>query len=253
MKPFFTYFGGKYRAALKYPAPEQKAIIEPFAGSAGYSLRYPERDVMLIDLDEKVAGTWDYIINADESEVRNLPLYDGTWATVDDLSVPQEAKWLIGWWLGKGRAHPGKSPSAWVRSGAKPSSTWGEAIRERIASQQRRVRHWKIVHGNYEDAPSMLATWFIDPPYQLAGKEYRHGSRGIDFNSLGDWCQRRPGQVIVCENEGADWLPFRLLGEIKATPGKSRTGVSAESIWAHDIEKEDGHEPGVRVKVRRIE
>lgn len=44
LKPFFTYFGGKYRIAPRYPKPQYNTIIEPFAGSAGYSLRYPERE-----------------------------------------------------------------------------------------------------------------------------------------------------------------------------------------------------------------
>lgn len=247
MKPFFTYFGGKYRSAPKYPEPLHNTIIEPFAGSAGYSLRYPDRKVTLIDLDEKVAGTWDYIINAGEPEVRRLPLWDGSWGTVDDLNIPQEARWLIGWWLGKGRAHPGKSPSAWVRSGLHPNSVWGEAVRERIASQQHRVRHWKIMRGSYEDAPNKTATWFVDPPYQAAGKEYKHGAAGIDFNALGEWCKRRPGQTIVCENEGADWLPFRFLGDVKASPGRDRRGVSVEAIWTQRDETTGN------TKVRKVE
>ena len=242
LKPFFTYFGGKYRAALKYPAPVHDEIIEPFAGSAGYSVRHPDRKVTLIDLDERVAGTWEYIINAGESEVRRLPLWDGSWGTVDDLNIPQEARWLIGWWLNQGASSPGKSPSAWVRSGRYPNSVWGEAVRERIASQQHRVRHWKIICGSYEDAPDKTATWFIDPPYQVAGKSYRHGARGIDFNALGGWCKRRPGQAIVCENEGADWLPFRFLGQSLATPGAGRSGVSAESVWT-----------SIDVKTRKVE
>ena len=35
LKPFFTYYGGKYRAAPKYPEPVHGSIVEPFAGSAG--------------------------------------------------------------------------------------------------------------------------------------------------------------------------------------------------------------------------
>jgi site-specific DNA-adenine methylase len=49
LRPFFTYTGGKYRLAPRYPEPRHNLIIEPFAGSAGYSLRHPEREVLLID------------------------------------------------------------------------------------------------------------------------------------------------------------------------------------------------------------
>lgn len=67
LKPFFTYFGGKYRLAPKYPKPMYNTIVEPFAGSAGYSLRYPEREVILNDLDPVISGIWEYLINVKEA------------------------------------------------------------------------------------------------------------------------------------------------------------------------------------------
>lgn len=36
------------------------------------------------------------------------------------------------------------------------------------------------------------------------------------------WCKDRRGQVIVCENAGATWLPFEPLATIKATRGTSQ-------------------------------
>ena len=53
LKIFFSYFGGKWRAAPHYPAPTEPHIIEPFAGAAGYAMRYPERKVTLIDADPR--------------------------------------------------------------------------------------------------------------------------------------------------------------------------------------------------------
>jgi hypothetical protein len=47
--PFFTFFGGKWRSYLKYPPPIYDNLFEPFAGSAGYSLRYYNKKVMLVD------------------------------------------------------------------------------------------------------------------------------------------------------------------------------------------------------------
>ena len=72
-----------------------------------------------------------------------------------------------------------------------------------------RIRHWTLIEGDYHDSPDVRATWFIDPPYQEMGKHYPNGSKDLDFEELGRWCQAQRGQVIVCENEGADWLPFR--------------------------------------------
>lgn len=32
LKPFWRYYGGKWRAAPSYPAPLHNTIVEPFAG-----------------------------------------------------------------------------------------------------------------------------------------------------------------------------------------------------------------------------
>lgn len=232
IRQFFSYYGAKWRVAPTYPAPVHAHIVEPFAGSAGYALRYPSRAVTLIDADEIIVGTWSYLISATEQEIRALPLWDGSWNTVDDLDLPQEARWLIGWWLNKGAASPRKQPSAWMRQGLRPRSMWGEAVRERIASQQQFIRHWRVLHGDYTLAGDIgPATWFIDPPYQEAGRHYRHGSRAIDYERLSEWCRSRPGQAIVCEQAGADWLPFSEHMIAKGTEGSGRSGRSAEVVW----------------------
>ena len=230
LKPFFTYTGGKYRLAPKYPAPAHDLIVEPFAGSAGYSLRHYERDVLLVDLDPRVATLWEYLIEASPSDVRSLPLFDGSWETTDDLhSLSDGEAMLIRGWLNKGTF--GKRPSAWMRTGLYPNQFWGEATRERVASQVPLIKHWRIQHGSYESAPDVEATWFIDPPYQVAGVCYAHGSQKIDYAALARWCKEREGQVLACENVGADWLPFRPFADAKAMHGGQRTGVSREAIW----------------------
>jgi len=231
LRPFFPYFGGKWRAAKHYPEPVHGTIIEPFAGAAGYALRYASKNVVLYDANPVVAGTWDYLINASEEELSRLPLYDGTWESTDDLQgLPQEARWLIGWWLNKGAVHPGKRPSAWVRAvGANTGeNVWGQGVINRLVRQVPYIRHWQAHNLSYIDAANVEATWFIDPPYEVAGK-YPH--RDIDFDALGVWCRSRNGQVIVCENEGSTWLPFQPLREIKGTAGRGRSGVSREAIW----------------------
>jgi hypothetical protein len=241
LRPFFTFYGGKWRAAPHYPKPKYDTIIEPFAGSAGYSLRYPDRDVTLIERDPVIAATWRYLLRVTPEEILALPdLEPGS--TVDDLAVTQEQRWLVGWWLNKGVAAPCKTPSKWMRdvqTGMYGSKTdkyfWGALVRERIASQVDRIRHWKMIEGSMFDvAPDIEATWFIDPPYAAAGKHYRFGSQGIDFAALGDWCRSRRGQVIVCENVGADWLPFEPWRDIKASESKTGGKVSREAIWVKD-------------------
>lgn len=231
LMPFFTYFGGKYRTAPRYPEPRYATIIEPFAGSAGYATRYHQRKVLLFDLDPIVAGTWEYLIGVSPDEIRRLPLWDETWDNVDELDLPQEARWLIGWWLNKGTSSPRKSPTTRMRSGCRPKSHWGPVIRERIATQVDAIRHWEIRCASYEEVPNAEASWFIDPPYQEAGCSYRCGPDDIDFTHLAGWCRERIGQVTVCESEGADWLPFRQWIEAKAMNGIGRRGRSTEVAW----------------------
>lgn len=238
LRPFFTFYGGKFRAAPHYPTPEHDTIIEPFAGSAGYSLRYPNKRVILVERDPIIAATWRYLLRVTPEEVLALPdLSPGQ--SVDDLPVVQEARWLIGWFCGRGMATPRKTQSVWISNymagkygkGSSPCVAWGAAIRERIASQVEHIRHWTLIEGNYADAPDIEATWFIDPPYAIAGKHYRFGSDTIDYGQLAGFCRARRGQVIVCENEGADWLPFRPFLRIKASEAKHGGKVSAEAIW----------------------
>ncbi len=222
MRTFFSFHGGKWRIAPRYPAPEHDLVVEPFAGSAGYALRRDARRVILVEKDPTIAGVWEYLIRASPSEILALPdLEPGQ--SVDDFSLPQEARWLIGFWLNKGARRPRKTASSWVRSGIRPNSTWGLEVRRRIVRQLDGIREWKITEGSYEEAPNVRATWFIDPPYE-GTSEYRY--REIDYEALATWCKRRRGQVIVCERPGATWLPFRLLYVAKGQRGKS-----PESVW----------------------
>lgn len=230
LRPFFCYYGGKYRAAPHYPVPRYKTLIEPFAGAAGYATRYPDRNVILYDRDETIAGLWKYLIAVSEQEIRNLPV--GI-SHVDEINGPQEAKWLAGFWLAKGTVHPQKSATRWMKDGTRPNSFWGEVIRERIASQLSAIRHWKVFHGSYESAPPFQATWFIDPPYiGDCGRLYR--CNNVDFNRLGEWCRRRRGQVIVCEQQGATWLPFQPIGTFAALRGRCGKTYTKEAVWIYE-------------------
>lgn len=231
LKPFFTYFGGKWRAAPKYPLPRHAKIVEPFAGSAGYALRHFRHDVTLVDADPVLAGLWRYLIRSTKREILALPVKV---TDLRDMDLEPAAKWLIGFWLNKGSAQPCNVPSKWMRSGVRSRSYWGPEVRQRIADQVSMISHWKIQEGDYSVADSCPATWFIDPPYERSGKLYRKSSLEIDFTALAGWCKSRPGQVIVCEQAGAEWLPFRPFATIKATEGRRGPKQSREVIWTNE-------------------
>ena len=76
------------------------------------------------------------------------------------------------------------------------------------------IKNWTIEQLSYEQIPNQDAHWHIDPPYNnKAGSNYICGSAGIDYDHLAAWCKSREGVVQVCENEGADWLPFETAYE----------------------------------------
>lgn len=106
----------------------------------------------------------------------------------------------------------------------------------RIASVVDECRHFEVIEGDYRDAPECTATWFIDPPYtnptggrwdRSRGGRYPHSYKGIDYNHLAKWSMDRAGQVIVCEMEGSDWLPWSAA--IEARDGVHRK--SPEVYW----------------------
>lgn len=255
LRPFFSYYGSKFRLAPHYPPPRYGVIYETFAGSAGYSLAYPDHQIHLIDKDPTIAGLWDYLIHVSPEEILRLPDHV---EHVDDIKGPQEARWLVGFWLNAATVAPSKTPSAWVRQAqagdveglaggynlakASPGRDrvsytpkaardrfWGPAKRALIASQVERIRHWTITHGSYADAPDVEATWHIDPPYKLMGTYYKMGAKQIDFPHLAGFCRSRRGQVMVCENVGATWLPFR---QFRRMYGARKQSV--EAIWTQD-------------------
>jgi hypothetical protein len=233
ISPFFSYFGGKWRLAPRYPKPRTGTIIEPFAGSAGYATRHHHCRVILVERDPTIAGIWRYLLSATAAKVMRLPdLEPGQ--KVSDLDIEPVERALIGMWVSMAVTSPRNSRTSWAdqhdqrRNG---QLFWGRTTKARIATQLDKVRHWQLIEGTYADAPDIDGDWFIDPPYETMGKHYRFGADGIDFSDLGAWCRSRRGQVMVCENAGASWLPFKPFH----TSG-SAYGETAEVIWTNDAE-----------------
>lgn len=222
--PLFPFYGSKWRDAPRYPAPWGRHVVEPFAGSAGYSLRHEPTEVTLIDVDPVIVGVWEYLIAVPAEEILRLPdLEPGQ--SVDDLAVGQEARWLIGFWLNRGSAQPKKTQTEYSRRNDRAQLVWSPRARQRIAAHVGAVRHWKVLLGDYRDAPLCDdAVYFVDPPYVEKGRYYR--CHDVDHEAIGRWARELPGQVIACEQDGATWLPFSPLASIKSTRGRS-----AEVAW----------------------
>lgn len=217
MRPMFPYYGSKWNMARYYPKPEQDVVIEPFAGGAGYSSFYGVRKAILVDKDPILAGLWSYLIKVSPEEIMALPELPEVGDNVDNYALPQEAKWLIGFWLNRGSATPKKARTAYSARTDRAQLNWGLKAKERVASQLELISEWQVQDGDYHTAPDIKATWFVDPPYGDKGKFYRVPFK--DFDHLGAWCLKRQGMLIACEGSGADWLPFEELGTFKTSKG----------------------------------
>lgn len=217
----FSYYGSKSKLVHLYPKPVHDTIIEPFAGSARYALEYWERDVILIDKYDVLVRIWQYLQSCSVKDIAQLPnLQAGTKIVRANFDCIEQA-WLMGFLLKRGSIRPDLTVS-----------TWGEVEiprgKKRIIDNLHKIKHWKILHGDYSIVPNQVATWFIDSPYEAAGVKYVCSSKKIDFSLLGTWCIERLGQTIVCESAGAEWLPFM--------PMKRMNGLkysTVDSIWSN--------------------
>jgi site-specific DNA-adenine methylase len=229
----FSYYGGKSKIIKYYPIPKYNTIIEPFAGSARYALEFGKgKDIWLNDKYDVVYKIWKYLINSNPEQINNLPnIKKGD--DIRKFNLPEEERYLLGFSVGNGRASPSytvtsfgdqtsypKTDSRW-----RPNSTW-TLTKNRILKNLDLIKNWKITNLDYLDLPNIEATWYIDAPYQFGGDLYPENK--INFQELAEWCKSRKGQIIVCENSKANWLPFKNLKEMSGQ--KHRT---MESIYTN--------------------
>lgn len=227
MRPLFPFYGSKWREARLYPPPSEH-VIEPFAGSAGYSTYWALERVTLIDADPIIVGVWDYLIHVTPAEVLDLPDLE-VGQSVDSFDqLPQEARWLIGFWLNRGSAQPKKTKTAFSARTERQQLVWSERARQRIAAEVEGIRHWTVTLGDYTISPIQPATYFVDPPYVDKGRYYRINN--VEHDQLGAWVKNLPGRVICCEQEEATWLPFEHFASTKSTRGRSGEAVYLQGI-----------------------
>jgi site-specific DNA-adenine methylase len=215
----FNYYGSKSKIVEYYPKPKFKKIIEPFAGSARYSLKYWECDILLIDKYPIIVEIWNFLKKCTQSDILGLPkLKEGDILTNYNLTSVEIS--FLQYITQHGTV------------GGHKVSKWGARDYDRniknIAQNLYKIKHWNIVQDDFINIENQVATWFIDPPYQFGGHKYKFSNKLIDFNYLSKWCKSREGQVIVCENTKADWLPFK--------PVKSMQGIkftTTEAMWSN--------------------
>lgn len=239
MKQFFKHFGSKARLAHRLPPPRFKTLIEPFAGSAAYTVKHakPFHDVLLFDVDERVCTIWDFLIHASPADIMALPVehfLNGGDIRDESLGLDQPRFLFLQRWMAISGTHSySLAPCLRQDRDGMAGNVWCEMTRARIAKQVDKIRHWKIHRASYTECPDVEAHWHVDPPYQF--NEHGHGEydcEPLDYAALGQWCQSRQGDITVHEQEGATWLPFRTLKSDHIT---SRVAPDGKMKRAHEV------------------
>ena len=210
----FYYYGRKKKLVKKYPEPIFSTIVEPFAGSAAYSLHWWEnKEVTLIEKDKQVYELWRYLQSASPKNILDMPDLKRGEKTSDFLHILHSAS---------KRAFDYKT----ITVTKVLEANWN-CNKKKIAEQIPFVSNWKILYGDYSISPDIEATWFIDPPYfGDMGTGYRFGSDSIDYEELRNWIMSLRGQVIVCGSPSDTWLDFEYLSTQSAVNGKqNREGI----------------------------
>lgn len=206
----FYYYGRKKQIAKYYPIPELETVVEPFAGAAAYSLygNNWKKRVILVERDERVAEIWKWLINdATSDEIRNLPILRTGESSSEFLHIIHAATKM---------AFKYKT----IKVTPVLERNW-EISKRLMAADLYKIKHWELISGDYRLAPDIEATWFIDPPYKDSpGDGYAYGSSLIDYKGLAEWAGQRKGQVVFCEGENGDYLPFRRLLNLPGVAGK---------------------------------
>lgn len=237
----FSYYGSKSRIAHLYAPPKFDHIIEPFAGSAPYAWlhrRNPDtgkpRQVDLYDLNSETVAVWKFLQSPDALQwIDTLPASVAPGQTIDSLmpsDAPEGFRLFVCAELSRGQFGKRGTTNKVTSFGA---YYYYSRLRAKLEIVCPEVRHWNIECRSFETATNTKATWFIDPPYaNVAGSLYRKGE--VNYTMLADFCRSRDGQVIVCENIGADWLDFSVLTDTRTTGRHTTKTNVGEVVWYHD-------------------
>jgi site-specific DNA-adenine methylase len=222
----WSYYGSKSKIVKKYPHPKFDTIIEPFAGSARYALLHWENDIILVDKYDAIVRLWKYLQLCSNNDILSLPKVSAGDNLKDIETLSLEEKTLMGFLINPGSSTPKNVVSRTFGNGKMEERVERDKIS--IASNLHKIKHWKIIQGDYTCLENIEATWFIDPPYQFGGQWYKTSVNNshIDFSSLADWSRSRNGQVMVCENSKANWMDFKFLSDMSGSKYKTK-----EVIW----------------------
>lgn len=240
--PLFKWFGSKWLSAPKYPEPKFGHIVEPFAGGAGYALRYPDRDVTICETNPNLRVLWPWLIEvATEAMIREIPIDIPIGTDIRTLGLSKGQAYLLKTWQRTNTTGDCWTISPWGNL----SGQWTANKRARVAEEVHAIKHWKFEPDGLHvlrvatELGAASATWFVDPMYRY---NYQYNTKEAhDYSELAQLVRNLRGQVIVCEGvcqktgKVPDWLPFKHFA-VRATSRKKAENNHhcTELIWTNE-------------------
>lgn len=230
--PLFKWFGSKWLSSRIYPPPEHDTVLEPFAGSAGYSLRHHEKKIVIWEADPNLNALWSWLIkDASTADVLEIPIGIPEGTEIAALELSRGQSLLLKHWQRTNNVGDCWTISPW---GNKPGQ-WTANTRARVAEELHAVKHWKLENVR----PDRPGTYFIDPPY-FYNYRYRFKKDGFDYAALVEKIKLIPrrSQIIVCEaacqktGRVPDYLPFKpFASRITSRRKKTENHHSKEYLY----------------------
>lgn len=217
--PLFKWFGSKWQNSKYYPSPHKNKIVEPFAGGAGYSLRFNRDNVIIAEVDSHINNLWNWLIHeANTDDVLEIPTDIPVGLDIRTIPMSMGQKLLLKNWQRTNNIGDCWTVSPW---GNMPGQ-WTENTRKRVSGDVGKIKHWQLFKDGFELLESPLAdddeiTWFIDPPY-LYNYKYKMKNE-FSYERLACAVKRLKGQVVVCEaicpktGRIPDYLNFHFFRE----------------------------------------
>jgi hypothetical protein len=234
--PLFKWFGSKWSAAKHYPPPAHWEIVEPYAGSAGYSLRHAAHPVTLDEINPCLRALWQWLIlYATEALIRDIPINIPEGTDIRALGLSKGQALLCKHWQRTNNYGGCWRVSPW---GNKPGQ-WTANTRARVAEEVQAIKHWRLADDE-QLLISAYTTYFVDPPYQY---NYQYGAKGFDWMALGAKLRAlpTPHQIIVCEavcpktGRQPGWLPFAPFRSTVTSRRKATQSHHSKELLYHRI------------------
>jgi site-specific DNA-adenine methylase len=221
----FSYFGSKSKTINYYSPPIAGYIIEPFCGSARYACKYGlDCDVWINDKYDVIYKIWKWIRGATRKDLLSLPELKRGDDLRDFKQLSDSERLLLGFSVNRGVQQPKNIMTDWAAGNDGEIAGLKNRLIHYVGGG---ISHWKITNRDWSDViTNRLATYFIDPPYQHRRTDYVVSSRSNLYKKLRKYCKTRRGQVIVCEGDNADWLPFENMKIIMGSRHKQQ-----ENVW----------------------